>query len=943
LNGFGPTFFGHGVPFIKDAVREVLDAGYHVGPQIPLAGEAAALLCELTGMDRATWVNTGSEAVQAALRVARTVRGRDKVAVFAGSYHGNFDEVLIRPVGQDQGQGRRAMPLAPGIPESAASQMVVLDYGSDAALEAIEAQAGELAAVLVEPVQSRRPGFRPHAFVKKLRTLTEEKNIVLIFDEVITGFRTGLGGAQALYGIKADLATYGKVLGGGMPIGAVAGKKHLMDTFDGGWWTYGDASRPSAPVTFFAGTFVRHPLAIAAAHASLSYLKSVGPALQEGVTERTARLVAAVNGVFEARGVLYCLSHCTSQMWLDCAEDSPLASLLYLHLRERGVHILEGFPCYLTAAHTDDDVDAIVSAFEGSLDAMLADGVLPARKPLVQAARPFALTGIQTEIWAACQRGAGATEAFLESDTLIIDGPLDRERLSRAVLETAKAHEALRLRFAEDGLTQQADAPMGDVYTERTVELGSDPMAALDLILLEEAVRPLDLASGPLARFLLVSLTPGKASLTFFWHHLVCDGYSAGRVLSDIAARYRGETAEPATAFSAFVAQTRDPKADRAARDALAHWHKVFADGVPAPLDLPTREPYRDRPTTAGATVRRTLPAPLASALRQTARSLSVSLHALMLSSYTVLLGRLSGQEDFVIGIPAAGQIRTGIDAVGCCVGMTPLRVQPHFDQPFADYAKANHRASLAGTAHVPLPLSEIARSISVQRDDKRLPLVDVVFDANRYLDAVDFGDCTAVARENPRRAVHYDLFFNLGDFGDRLEVTWDYRSDRFAPDELDAWLDHWMLILEACVADPSAALGLLGAEMGSAAQDRGDDEGRAGVSARAPGQEPHPVPAAHQDQSGLSETQAAVATAFCRVLGQAAVPPDVSFFDLGGHSLLAMRAVAQLRREAAPTLTLRDFFDADTVIALAALIDGGVAPKPEPVGDDTEYEELEF
>jgi glutamate-1-semialdehyde aminotransferase len=186
------------------------------------------------------------------MRLARTVTGRDKIVTFARDYHGNFDEVLVRGLGAPT--GHRSLPLAPGIPARAVQDMIVLDYGSDEALAYIEQHARDIAAVLVEPVQSRRPEFQPVAFLRALRGLTAATGVLLIFDEVITGLRDGPQGAQGLFGVKADLATYGKVVGGGMPIGVVAGKAQYMDTFDGGVWCYGDDSFPEKGVTFFAGT-----------------------------------------------------------------------------------------------------------------------------------------------------------------------------------------------------------------------------------------------------------------------------------------------------------------------------------------------------------------------------------------------------------------------------------------------------------------------------------------------------------------------------------------------------------------------------------------------------------------------------------------------------------------------------------------------------------------
>src|SRR5262249_17537982 len=152
-------------------------------------------------------------------------------------YHGQFDEALVKAKG---GTGPRAVPTAPGIPPESIENMTVLPYGQPRSLEWIEANGHEIAAVLVEPVQSRHPALRPAEFLRRLRAICDDRGAALIFDEIVTGFRVHPGGMQAVFGITADLATYGKVLGGGMPIGILAGKASFMDALDGGSWRYGD-------------------------------------------------------------------------------------------------------------------------------------------------------------------------------------------------------------------------------------------------------------------------------------------------------------------------------------------------------------------------------------------------------------------------------------------------------------------------------------------------------------------------------------------------------------------------------------------------------------------------------------------------------------------------------------------------------------------------------
>ncbi len=375
LNGFGMNLFGWQPEFVLDAIRRQLDAGYEIGPQHPLAGEVAEQICEITGFDRAALCNTGSEAVMGTVRIARTVTGRDTLVIFTGSYHGIFDEVIVRGT-----KKLRSVPAAPGILRNTSENVLVLDYGTPESLAIIRERASSIAAVLVEPVQSRRPDFQPRDFLKELRAITADAGALLIFDEVVTGFRAHPRGAQAVLGIDADLASYGKVVGGGFPIGVIAGKRRYMDALDGGGWQYGDASIPTVGVTYFAGTFVRHPLALAAAHAVLDHLKTAGPALQERLNARTALLMDELNAFCASVGAPIKLVHFASVWKTGFTEDHPLQDLLFAMMRSRGVHVLDNFPCFFTTAHTEQDFVAIAKAFKESVLEMQEAEFLPRRK-----------------------------------------------------------------------------------------------------------------------------------------------------------------------------------------------------------------------------------------------------------------------------------------------------------------------------------------------------------------------------------------------------------------------------------------------------------------------------------------------------------------------------------------------------------------------------------
>jgi acyl transferase domain-containing protein len=373
LNGFGSNFFGYSPDFINEAVSEQLRNGIEIGPQHPLVADVSALMREFTGLDRFGYCNTGSEAVLGCVRMARTVTGRKLVATFTGDYHGIFDEVIVRGT-----PSLRSLPAAPGIMASAVANILVLDYDSPESLRILKERSGELAAILVEPVQSRHPDLQPGEFLKQLRALATECGAALIIDEVITGFRIHPGGAQAYFGVEADIASYGKVAGGGYPIGIVGGKKRFMDALDGGSWQYGDESFPEIGVTYFAGTFVRHPLALAASKAALTYLKQAGPELQKQVNLKAEKFARALNTLFRENGTPFHCQQFGSLMKLDQTEEHPFNELFYYHLRARGVHIWFGFPIFLTMAHTDADIEFVLQAFRDSVADMQAGGFFPA-------------------------------------------------------------------------------------------------------------------------------------------------------------------------------------------------------------------------------------------------------------------------------------------------------------------------------------------------------------------------------------------------------------------------------------------------------------------------------------------------------------------------------------------------------------------------------------
>ena len=222
----------------------------------------------------------------------------------------------------------------------------------------------------MEPVQSRCPQLQPREFLQQLRSVTSKAGIALIFDEMVTGFRIHQGGSQAWFGIDADIITYSKIVGGGLPMSVIAGKAAYMDSIDGGTWNYGDDSAPQTKTTFFAGTFCKHPLALAASKAVLEHLKNQGVGLQENLNQRTSELVEELNTYFAKEGIPLTYTHFGSFFAADNSQSNiaPMANnLMSFHLLKKGIHLRQGDKGgFLSTAHTEEDINKIIQAFKDS-------------------------------------------------------------------------------------------------------------------------------------------------------------------------------------------------------------------------------------------------------------------------------------------------------------------------------------------------------------------------------------------------------------------------------------------------------------------------------------------------------------------------------------------------------------------------------------------------
>ncbi|MDX1935261.1 MAG: amino acid adenylation domain-containing protein [Capsulimonadales bacterium] len=835
VNGFGVTMFGHSPEFITRAVEAQIRKGVPIGPQTTLAGEVAKLVCELTGMERACFCNTGSEAVMAALRISRTVTGRDKVVVFAGGYHGTFDEVLVRPGLIDGRPG--AKPLAPGIPQSSVDNMVVLEYGTEEALAYIRDNADDLAAVLVETVQSRRPELQPREFVAEVRRITEKSGTALIFDEIVTGFRVHPGGVQAVFGIRADIATYGKVIGGEYPVGILAGSRTFLDALDGGAWNYGDDSFPEVGMTFHAGTFMRHPQAVAATHAVLTHLKTEGPALQEKLNAKAARFVADLNACFERRQVPISAHHFGSVLHLTYDHDLKYLGLLYYLMRERGLYLLEGFPIYLTTVHTEEELTAAVRVFEDSLADLQSVGLLPGGSevpaattvaespaPTVPSPRPVYIaqsptTEAQKEIWFSARMGDDASCAYNESVSVTLRGTMDIEAMRQAIHGLIERHDALRSTFTDDGEFQKfrrelkIEIPVIDLS-----DLTPGGRAErIEECIAQDAATPFDLLNGPVFRAMLLRESATEHTVVLTAHHIVCDGFAFGVLLTELGALYSeavgGDPADfpPAMQFAEYALLQEQDRSGEEVAAAAAYWKGVYAEPVPD-LELPTDRPRPPFKSYNGSMERVIFDGQLLQDLNRFSGQRGTTLFTLLLSGFVLLLNRLTHQDDIVVGIPAAGQSMVGSsDLVGHCLNFLPVRTRLKPGATFAELAAGVKNEVLDAYDHQNYTYGTLIRTLDLPRNSSRIPLLSVMFNIDRAgMDGLVFRGLETKVRTNPKAFVNLDLFLNMVRTETELRLEMDFNTDLYDRETVRRWMFHYETLLRGIMADWNASLSAL-------------------------------------------------------------------------------------------------------------------------------------
>jgi glutamate-1-semialdehyde 2,1-aminomutase len=366
---WGPMVVGHNHPEVVAAVKAQIDRALGFGAPTAIESEMAELVCRLVpSIEMVRMVSSGTEATMTAIRLARGYTGRDRIVKFEGCYHGHSDSLLVKA---GSGALTLGVPTSPGVPAALAEQTITLTFNDIDGVRELFSQMGEqIAGIIVEPVAGNMNCIPPEAgFLEGLREVCDRYGSVLIFDEVMTGFRVARGGAQALYGVAPDLTTLGKVIGGGMPVGAFGGRREIMEQI-----------APLGPV-YQAGTLSGNPVAMAAGLATLRLLQQ--PGFYDRITAATSRLTDGLRSAAEQAGVPFVTNQVGGMFGLFFSQEASISRYqqvvgcdverfkrFYHEMLAEGVYLApSAFEAgFVSAAHGDSEIDATIQAAARVMD-----------------------------------------------------------------------------------------------------------------------------------------------------------------------------------------------------------------------------------------------------------------------------------------------------------------------------------------------------------------------------------------------------------------------------------------------------------------------------------------------------------------------------------------------------------------------------------------------
>jgi glutamate-1-semialdehyde 2,1-aminomutase len=372
IGSWGPHLFGHNPSFIKQALLHAIENGTSFGTPSELEVSIAKLISELVpSIELVRMVNSGTEATMSAVRAARGFTGKEKIIKFEGCYHGHADFFLIKA---GSGALTLGIPTSPGVTKGNATDTLIADYNDiESVKKLINANKNQIAAIIIEPVAGNMGVVKANKeFLNELRNICGEEKIVLIFDEVMSGFRVAKGGAQELFNIKPDLSTYGKIIGGGLPVGACGGKKEIMEMI-----------APNGPV-YQAGTLSGNPLAMAAGYAALNYIKN-NPEIYDQLEENSSYLEKGIKENLKSLGKNFTINRVGSMLTLffnykainnfktAVESNTNLFGKYFSEMIKKGIYLppSQFEALFVSTAHSKEDLDKTIEVNLESLKSVL--------------------------------------------------------------------------------------------------------------------------------------------------------------------------------------------------------------------------------------------------------------------------------------------------------------------------------------------------------------------------------------------------------------------------------------------------------------------------------------------------------------------------------------------------------------------------------------------
>jgi len=665
---------------------------------------------------------------------------------------------------------------------------------------------------------------------------------------MITGFRVAPKGAQEWYGVEVDLVAYGKIISGGLPMAALAGKSKYLDAFDGGQWQFGDDSTPPAGVTFFGGTFVRHPLGLASSLAALKAIKEGGSKIYETLNTKSEKFAHDIATLINRTKAPLKVLATSSIIVLKPTDGNPFIPLFFFFCRMKGIHMTSK-AALITLAHSEEDLNKTLVVFEEVIGEMQTAGFFPISvsdpkpqhqiisvpkpnidqskiensifsniKQVIREDQLLPLTQGQKEVWIEHRLGDEAAAAYNLAGKIELRGEINLAVLQKSVDHLVSRHGALRAKFEFEAPNQfiQAKADLQIDFIDLSDKSEEEFEKTLMVIEQEESTKPFDLFNGPLVRFRLIQKNKAVFILIISAHHGISDGWSCGIIAKELSVIYSSLnnnlniSLPPAKSYAEFVQEENQFLNSEEYKENKRYWEGQFKDEIPI-LEFPTEAP-RPIKKTYDADLRRIhLDGKLVEELKQVASKEGTTLFILLYTAFRTFLHRLSNQDDFVLGLVAAAQTIAGNEnLVTHGVSLLPVRNKINRKATFSEELKTTRNLVLDAFDHQRYTLGALVQSLKVKRDPSRQPIISFLFNMDADGDVLKFDKVKGSVEPIQRKYETFDTFINVKSVKEGIDFEWIFNTDLFSPEMIKWRLLEFKTLLESIVKDVRSPIGLL-------------------------------------------------------------------------------------------------------------------------------------